>query len=99
MAQTLAKQMSQPYKRCARALLLVSFTACSINAQAPVNSDASSQVALPHTKVEKLVASEQPRQKNVLILFSTVQYSQSFLDLIEPSIRVRLRPDHSMTHT
>jgi hypothetical protein len=90
MAQTLAKQMSQPYKRCVLALLLVSFTACSINAQAPANSNASSQVALPQTKVETLVASEQPRQKNVLVLFSAVQYSQSFLDLIEPSIRARL---------
>jgi len=84
------QQMRQPYKRCVRALLLVSFTACSINAQAPANNDASSQVALPETKVETLVASEQPRQKNVLVLFSAVQYSQSFLDLIEPSIRARL---------
>jgi len=84
------QQMRQPYKRCVRALLLVSFTACSINAQAPANNDASSQVALPETTVETLVASEQPRQKNVLVLFSAVQYSQSFLDLIEPSIRARL---------
>jgi hypothetical protein len=57
MAQTLAKQMSQPYKRCVLALLLVSFTACSINAQAPANSSARIQVALPRTKVETLVAS------------------------------------------
>jgi PAS domain S-box-containing protein len=90
MAQTLAKQMSQPYKRYVLALLLVSFAACSINPQTPANSDASWQVAAPQTKVETHGASEQPRQKNVLVLFSSVQYSQSFLDLIEPSIRARL---------
>lgn len=90
MAQTLAKQMSQPYKRCVLALLLASVTACSINAQAPSTSDASRQVAAPQPKVQTLVTSEQPRPKNVLILFSAVQYSQSFLDLVEPSIRARL---------
>jgi PAS domain S-box-containing protein len=90
MAQTLAKQMSQPYRLYVLSLLLVSFAACSINAQAPANSDASRQVAAPQTKIETRAASEQLRQKNVLVLFSSVQYSQSFLDLIEPSIRARL---------
>jgi PAS domain S-box-containing protein len=33
---------------------------------------------------------EEPRTKNVLFLFSTVEYSQSFLDVIEPLIRARV---------
>jgi PAS domain S-box-containing protein len=32
----------------------------------------------------------QPGEKNVLVLFSSVQYSQSTLDLIEPSMRARI---------
>jgi len=87
---TLAKQTSRPYKRYLLAPLLVSFSVCSINAQAPSNSEAGRQVAAPTINGETHVVSEQPKGKNVLVLFSSVQYSQSLLDLIEPSIRARL---------
>ena len=35
-------------------------------------------------------AEGQPSQKNVLVLFSAVQYSQSTLELIEPAMRARV---------
>jgi len=35
-------------------------------------------------------AEGQPRDKNVLVIFSTVKYSKEFLDLVEPSMRARV---------
>jgi signal transduction histidine kinase len=36
-------------------------------------------------------AAGQPKEKNVLVLFSSIQTNQSFLDLIEPPMRARVR--------
>jgi hypothetical protein len=47
--------------------------------------------ASPSCALSSSAAVGQPREKNVLVLFSAVQYSQSFLELIEPSMRARVR--------
>jgi PAS domain S-box-containing protein len=47
--------------------------------------------AIPSCALSSSAAVGQPREKNVLVLFSAVQYSQSFLELIEPSMRARVR--------
>ena len=82
--------MIQPNRRGLLTLLLVSFAVWSISIQVSANSDASKQIPAPQNKLDSRVVSQQPRGKNVLVLFSSVQYSQSFLDLIEPSIRAHL---------
>jgi PAS domain S-box-containing protein len=46
--------------------------------------------AIPLCALSRSAPEEQPREKNVLVLFSAVQYSLSFLDLIEPSMRARV---------
>jgi hypothetical protein len=46
--------------------------------------------AIPLCALSSSPAAEQPREKNVLVLFSAVQYSQSTLELIEPPMRARV---------
>lgn len=46
--------------------------------------------AIPSYALPGSAAKRQPREKNVLVLFSSVQYSQSTLDLIEPAMRARV---------
>ena len=46
--------------------------------------------AFPLCALSSSAPEGQPRVKNVLVLFSAVQYSQSTLDLIEPPIRARV---------
>jgi PAS domain S-box-containing protein len=46
--------------------------------------------AIPLCALPSSAAEGQPAHKNVLVLFSAVQYSQSTLDLIEPPMRARV---------
>ena len=46
--------------------------------------------AIPLCALSSSAPEEQPKERNVLVLFSSVQYSLSFLDLIEPSMRARV---------
>src|SRR5208282_4649075 len=46
--------------------------------------------AIPSSALSSSSADGQPREKNVLVIFSTVKYSKEFLDRVEPSIRARV---------
>ena len=46
--------------------------------------------AIPSCALSSSAAVGQPREKNVLVLFSSIQTNQSFLDLIEPPMRARV---------
>src|SRR5580704_2679762 len=46
--------------------------------------------AIPSCALSGSAAVEQQREKNVLVIFSAVQYSQSTLELIEPAMRARV---------
>jgi PAS domain S-box-containing protein len=47
-------------------------------------------LAIPLCALSSAPAEGQPRGKNVLVIFSAVQYSQSTLELIEPAMRARV---------
>jgi hypothetical protein len=46
--------------------------------------------AIPSCALSNSAAEGQPREKNVLVLFSAIPFSQPVLDVIEPSIRARV---------
>jgi PAS domain S-box-containing protein len=79
-ARTLASPVRRPLWQLLPVLRIIQFCALAL----------LSILAIPLCALTGSAAEGQPGQKNVLVLFSAVQYSQSTLNMIEPPIRARV---------